>query len=90
MTNKIDNDKYIREHPKGASIGTCDIWDTDYNTDNSEPGFMTIFVFWQLIVTLDSIRNSCDVFEGFQERSIADGWILKFWKLWNIIVQIDF
>ena len=22
---------------------------------------MTIFVTWQLIVTLDSIRNSCDV-----------------------------
>ena len=51
----------IREHPKGAIIGTCDIWDTDYNTDNWEPGFMTIFVTWQLIVTLDSIRNSCDV-----------------------------
>ena len=40
----------------------CDIWDTDYNTDNWEPEFMTIFVIWQLIVTLDSIRNSCDVF----------------------------
>ena len=40
---------------------TCDIWDTDYNTDNWESGFMTIFVNWQLIVTLDSIRNSCDV-----------------------------
>ena len=23
---------------------------------------MTIFVIWQLIVTLDSIRNSCDVY----------------------------
>ena len=40
---------------------TCDIWDTDYNTGNWEPGFITIFVTWQLIVTLDSIRNSCDV-----------------------------
>ena len=40
---------------------TCDIWDTDYNTDNWEPGFMTIFVTWQLIVTLDNICNSCDV-----------------------------
>ena len=40
---------------------TCDIWDTDYNSDNWEPEFMTIFVIWQLIVTLDSIRNSCDV-----------------------------
>ena len=44
---------------------TCDIWDTDYNTDNWEPGFMTIFVTWQLIVTLDSIRNSCDVLGAF-------------------------
>ena len=51
----------IREQPIGAIIGTCDIWDTDYNTDNWEPGFMTIFVTWQLIVTLDSIRNTCDV-----------------------------
>ena len=42
--------------------GTCDIRDTDYNTDNWEPGFMTIFVTWQSIVTLDSIRNSCDVY----------------------------
>ena len=41
---------------------TCDIWDTDYNTDNWEPGLMTIFVTWQLIVTLDSIHNSCKVF----------------------------
>ena len=57
----------IREHPKGAIIGTCDIWDTDYNTDNWEPGFMTIFVTWQLIVTLGSIRNSCDVFSIFSD-----------------------
>ena len=27
------------------------------------PEFMTIFVAWQLRVTLDSIRNSCDVFD---------------------------
>ena len=40
---------------------TLDIWGTDYNTDNWEPGLMTIFVIWQLIVTPDSIRNSCDV-----------------------------
>ena len=40
-------------------LETCDIWDTDYNSDNWEPEFMTIFVTWQLIVTLDSIRNSC-------------------------------
>ena len=42
-------------------LETCDIWDTDYNSDNWEPEFMTIFVIWQLIVTLDCIRNSCDV-----------------------------
>ena len=52
----------IREQPIGAIIGTCDIWDTDYNTDNWEPGFMTIFVTSQLWVTLDSICNCCDVF----------------------------
>ena len=40
---------------------TCDIWNTDYNSDNWEPEFMTIFVIQQLIVTLDSIRNFCDV-----------------------------
>ena len=40
---------------------TCNIWDTNYNSDNWEPEFMTIFVVWQLRVTLDSIRNSCDV-----------------------------
>ena len=38
-----------------------DIWDTDYNSDNWEPDIMTIIVTWQSIVTLDSIRNSCDV-----------------------------
>ena len=35
---------------------TFDIWDTDYTES------MTIFVTWQLRVTLDSIRNSCDVY----------------------------
>ena len=55
-------------------LETCDIWDTDYNTDNWEPGFMTIIVTWQLIVTLDSIRNSCDVFYNFY----------NFWQLTTI------
>ena len=41
---------------------TCDIWDTNNNFDNWEPEFMTIFVTWHLRVTLDSIRNSCDVY----------------------------
>ena len=44
-------------------LETCDIWDTAYNSNNWEPEFMTIFVIWQLIVTLDSIRNSCDVLD---------------------------
>ena len=29
-----------------------DIWDTNYNTDNLEPEFMTIFVAWQSRVTV--------------------------------------
>ena len=58
MTKKNDKDK---EHLLRAILETCDIWDTDYNSDNWEPEFMKIFVTWQLIVTLDSIRNSCDV-----------------------------
>ena len=38
------------------------LWDIDYNSDNWKPDFMTIFVTWQLRVTLDSICNSCDVY----------------------------
>ena len=38
-----------------------DLWDTDYNSDNWEPEFKTIFVSWQFRVTLDSIRNSGNV-----------------------------
>ena len=52
-----------------AILETCDIWDTEYNSDNWEPEFMTIFVTWQLIVTLDSIRNSCNVFDGHYSPS---------------------
>ena len=46
-------------------LQTCANWDTDYNSYNWELGFMTIFVTWQSIVTLDSIRNSCDVLVKF-------------------------
>ena len=65
-----DNDKYkyiLRAPPKSDPNSdkdkwlSCDIWHSDYNYDNWEPEFMTIFVSWQLRVTLDSIRNSCDV-----------------------------
>ena len=55
------DDLTFRVFSNGAIIGTCDICDTDYNTDNWEPGLIAIFVTWQLIVTLDSIHNSCDV-----------------------------
>ena len=44
-----------------TTLETCDIWDTDYNFYKWEPEFVTIFVTWQSRVTLDSIRNSCDV-----------------------------
>ena len=43
------------------SLEICDIWDTDYNSDNWKPEFMTTFATLQLKVTLDSIRNSCNV-----------------------------
>ena len=46
-------------------LQTCDNWDTDYNSYNWEPEFMTIFFTWQSRVTVDSIRNSCDVFVFF-------------------------
>ena len=58
---------------------TCDIWDTDYISDNWEPEFMTIFVIWQLIVTLDSIRNSCDVYTFWH----------SFWMVWGNACECD-
>ena len=51
-------------------LETCDLWDTVYISDNWEPGFMTIFVTWQLRVTRDSIRNSCDVFSKQKPKSV--------------------
>ena len=67
------DDLTFRVFSNGAIMGTCDICDTDYNTDNWEPGLMTIFVTWQLIVTLDSIRNSCDVWTNVCHRSPSLG-----------------
>ena len=61
-TKTMSKTKIFREYLQRAIPETCEIWDTDYNFDNWEPGFMTICVTWQLRVTLDSIRNSCDVF----------------------------
>ena len=60
--------------PKKA-LRCCDIWDTDYNTDNWEPEFMTFFVTWQLIVTLDSIRNSCNVFSSFFQMQLLERFV---------------
>ena len=34
---------------------TCGLWDIDKNSDDWEPEFMTIFVTWQLRVTLESM-----------------------------------
>ena len=60
-------------------------WD---NSDNWETEFMTIFVIWQLIVTLDSIRNSCDVWQIcdgnifpsiFEQFFISQNWNFQIW-----------
>ena len=32
---------------KTCILETCDIWDNDYNSDNWETEFLTIFVTWQ-------------------------------------------
>ena len=53
-----------------AILETCDIWDTGYNSDNWEPQFMTIFVTWQLRVTLDSIRKLF-VIDTYQNMPIS-------------------
>ena len=58
-------------------LETCDIWDTDYNSENWKREFMTIFATWQLIVTLDSIRNSCDVFLIYRNTLMHNN------KSWN-------
>ena len=52
----------FKEHLHRAILVTCDIWDTDFISDNWGPEFLTTCVTWQLRVTLDRIRNSCDVF----------------------------
>ena len=69
MTKANTKTKTITKTMTKTIPETCDIWDTNYNSDNWEPEFMTIFVAWQLRVTLDSIRNSCDVFTGTPPKS---------------------
>ena len=49
--------------------------DIDYNSENWEPEFMTIFVTWQLRATLDSIRNSCDVYDENDNFHISVYWM---------------
>ena len=53
---KKDNNKY-KDHDKHMNL--CEVVDI---SDSWEPEFTTVIVTWQLRVTLDSIRNSCDVF----------------------------
>ena len=48
----------FREHLQRAILETCDIWDTDYNSENWEPEFMTIFVTWQLRHDLTKKRDN--------------------------------
>ena len=70
MTKKIDKDKYKdkdndkdkdKDNDKDKDKVILRTPPKSNPRDNWEPEFMTIFVTWQLIVTLDSIRNSCDV-----------------------------
>ena len=53
--NDKDNDIDITKTVTKTIPETCDIWDTDYSSDNWEPEFMKIFVTWQLRVTLDNV-----------------------------------
>ena len=70
---------------------TFDIWDTVCNSDNWEPVFMTIFVIWQLSVTLDSIRNSCDVLSDliytFPWALLAQSPFLYGWMHFPLIIR---
>ena len=82
QTDFLDFNQFLEDfHIFGTISGPLpfEILETVYNSDNWEPEFMTIFVIWQLIVTLDSIRNSCVVFEPFphQVRTNCD---THFWK----------
>ena len=52
---------------------TCGLCDIDYNSDNWETEFMTIFVTWQLRVTLDSIYscNFCEVYPAYKSSKLC-------------------
>ena len=44
---------------------TCGLWDIDYNSDNPQPEFMTIFVTWQWQFKSDTGRTA------FAERDVG-------------------
>ena len=50
---------------------TCCLWDIDYNSDNWEPKFVTLFMTWQFRVSLDRICNSCDVSFHWMKNVLA-------------------
>ena len=85
-----------KEHLQRVILVTCDIWDTGYISDDWEPEFMTIFVTWQLRVTRDSIRNSCDVLETYmfgdgrkwKTMSHYDSWVA--WVVLNCVSAFSF
>ena len=52
-------------------LETCCLWDIDYNSDNWEPKFVTLFMTWQFRVTLDRICNSCDVSFHWMKNVLA-------------------
>ena len=63
-------------------VTKIDIWDTDYNSDNWEPEFMTICMTWLLRVTLDSICNSCNVYR----RPISSiHWLVTVLSAFNVV-----
>ena len=65
-------------------LETCDIWDTDYNSDSWEPEFVTIIVTWQLRVSVDSIRNSCDVLIWTRKLRVETFWLsMRFHLVWE-------
>ena len=61
-TNKLNRTITLPTLSNLPTIETFESWGTDFYSDKREHELMTIFVSWQLRVTLDSIRNSCDVF----------------------------
>ena len=76
-TKTITKTNTLKEHPQRTILVTCDIQDTNYNSDNWELEFLTIFVTLQLMVTLDNIRNSCNVFGMSRSHVCCIKWFLK-------------